>query len=119
MSDLPASDVVALVDELLSCPAENRAAWLDAHRSSLSPETLEELKRRTDDTNRSDPELANRASSCALLAADYLPDEPLARPLAAWTRGNWAIYNVPRQAVALYHTALAGYRSADQPLIVA
>lgn len=113
------SDLARLVDDLLTCPMTQRGAWLGVHRSQLSISMIEELKRRTDQSLRSDANLAQRASACALLVAEHLPGDPQAAALAHWARGNWASYNAPNDAIAHYRHALVGYRRANQPLAVA
>src|SRR5690349_7629440 len=117
MDEQPGS--ATLVDDLLGRPAAQYAVWIAAHRPQLSIALIEELKRQTDQSLRSDSELANKASACALVLAESMPEQPLAAALANWARGNWASFNAPSDAIICYRQALKEYRNANNPLAVA
>src|SRR5262245_59050083 len=104
------------MDRVLSCPAERRAEWVAAHHERLSLSLVEALKHYSDARLLADPEGAEVATSCALLIAEELRDEPLATALAAWARGNWQAYHDPAAAIASYLYAMAGYRAAGASL---
>jgi tetratricopeptide (TPR) repeat protein len=111
MTDHDSGNKQGLIDDLLACPPDRREAWIAAHRDQLNLSTIAALKARADALLLADPIAADEATRSALLVAGYIPDEPLALPLARWARGNWANFHDPVEAVQLYQQALAGYRA--------
>jgi tetratricopeptide (TPR) repeat protein len=109
----------APADSLLACPDDAVAAWLAAHAADLNLALIDALKRRSDPALLADPQAADAITRRAVLAAERLPHEPLALPLALWARGNWQAYHAPAAAVELYQQALAGYRAAGDELATA
>jgi CHAT domain-containing protein len=119
MSDQRFPDTQTLTNQLLGVPANHRDGWLAAHQHDLSLDIVAALKEYGDRLLYSDPIAAADATACALLVARYLPDQPLALPLAQWARGNWEAYNDPQLAVQLYQQALIGYRTTSDRLSIA
>jgi tetratricopeptide (TPR) repeat protein len=113
----PLEDLASLIEKLLAWPANRRVAWVAAQRPGLR--LIEALKQYADQRLHSNPSAAGAASSCALELAGQMPDEPLALPLAAWIRGNWAAYHDPQAAIQWYQQAVVGYRAAGDRLSTA
>ncbi|MEJ5345402.1 MAG: CHAT domain-containing protein [Chloroflexus sp.] len=98
-----------LIAELIDLPEAEWPGWLTTHASRLSLETVARLKQRSDQFIKSDSARADRISRAAIAVAEQLPTEPIARALAYWARGNWAVYRRPEEAVDLYQKALVVY----------
>lgn len=99
------------VQALLACPVAQRPAFLSAHPDCVRLEVIEVLKQRSDDCILSAAATAAKIIDCAFLVATHLPHEPLAYPLALWAQGNWEMHHHPGEAIRIYETVLAIYRS--------
>lgn len=108
-----------LIAELIDVPEAEWPGWLTTHASRLSLDTVARLKQRSDQCIKSDSARADRISRAAIAVAEQLPTGPIARALAYWTRGNWAVYRRPEEAVDLYQKALVVYEQiGDSEAIV-
>ena len=105
-------------DQLLALPPCERRAWLAEVGGEIGLEVIAAFKAQADARTAADPGAADEILHCAELAATRSAD-PLARPLAAWARGNWQLLHDPQQAIACYEQALAGYRAAADPVSIA
>lgn len=112
-------DAGSAADVLLVCSEAEQRAWLARPDAPLSFELIAELKRRSDSVLLSEPLRAHAISSCALVVAEHLPNEPLALALARWALGNWQAYHDPNAAIQSYQLALLAYRAINDSLSVA
>jgi CHAT domain-containing protein/tetratricopeptide (TPR) repeat protein len=119
MSDAPDHNPPVDVAALLACSPDQWADWMAARRSTLTLALLTALKQHSDGLLHTNPPAADMATRCALLAAQFMDEEPLALPLAKWARGNWEAYHDPEAGIQSYQQAQAGYRAAGDALSVA
>ncbi len=113
------TEPVSAANALLACSEVEQHIWLSAPDAPISLDLIAELKRRSDTLLLTDPIQARTISSCALVVAEYLPNEPLALPLAYWASGNWQAYHDPNAAIQSYQLAMQAYRTARDELSVA
>ena len=105
---------MSIVETLLSLPSEQRVLWLEAHRNLFDHQVIAAMKTYSDERLLSEPQVADEVSRCAILVADLLPADPLAYPLACWTRGNWEAYHNPREAITYYEQSIAHYQDMEE-----
>jgi CHAT domain-containing protein len=103
-------DLVELGNAWLDCPTTEEGKWLTIHQTELTLQLLEYLKACNDQLWRNNPQASEQLTKKMLTLAAYMPNEPLAHPLACWARGMWALEHHPEQAVQFFRQALAGYR---------
>lgn len=110
-----------LLSSLAACSSLQLTDWLDEHRQHLTFALLQKLK----DVYANfafiiaQPQMAERMTGYALLMAKELPHEPLALPLAHWSRGLWAMLHNPPLAIDCFRFALPAYEQAGDGLSVA
>ncbi|MEM8529864.1 MAG: CHAT domain-containing protein [Chloroflexota bacterium] len=105
---------MSIVETLLSLPSEQRKPWLAAHQDLLDYQVVAAMKTYSDERLLSEPQVADEVSRCAILVADLLPADPLAYPLACWTRGNWEAYHNPKEAITYYERAIIHYQNMGE-----
>lgn len=110
---------MSIVETLLSLPSEQRKHWLEMHQDLLDYQVVAAMKTYSDERLLSEPQVADAVSRCAILVADLLPADPLAYPLACWTRGNWEAYHNPKEAITYYEQANFHYQNVGEMLSVA
>ncbi|NJN66376.1 MAG: hypothetical protein HC884_06505, partial [Chloroflexaceae bacterium] len=114
--DIPPDDAfLTEVRAFLACPTNQMEAWLANHPHLVSRACISAIKHEVDNLKLSDP-VGRAYAERAMLIASALPDDPLALPLALWTKGNAEMYLAQQAAIESYEQALPGYRTAGDPL---
>lgn len=115
------ADLDALLTTLTACPRDQLTTWLGQHRHQLTLALLQKLKASyaTFAFIIAQPQLAEQMTGYALTLAAELPQEPLALPLAQWSRGLWAMLHNPPEAIDYFRLALPAYEAAGDALSVA
>lgn len=115
-ASLPTND--DLLKSWLACLPAEQLAWLVAHHANLTLVFLEWLKQQSDRRLLSEPQIADKISQGMFRIAEQMTQEPLAYPLACWTRGNWLAYHDPQQAIDYYQRALTGYQPTGNQIAI-
>lgn len=109
----------ALLATLSACKPTALEGWVATYRHYLQIDLIQAIKNFTSEQIVAQPQVVDQLTRYGLIIAEQLPEQTLAKPLACWARGTWAMLHAPDEAIENYQRALVGYRSTNDVTSIA